>query len=419
MTRYILLSSLLFLSLLFTATTTVHAQEGWPGTSTNLGVDWIGYLYANATPVQDPTNDIGNNNEKWDLTFVDPGAPYTVQAAASSTTAFFRLQVTALTALNGPGTYYVFIGNASNTQIGMVYLTISGNNTWSLVVRNSSSIDSIVAQNVSGFTRVVQTGVSGTAYVDFQVPLTTLYNTLGINSTTVIKFYAGSSSGTGNIGNINLDFMTSGNSIDFSSLSSVTIVAMNYGLLPVELTSFTAHLKSGSTQLRWKTATEVNNYGFEVQRSFRKDEWEVIAFVNGHGTTNSPRTYSFEDRLPANTASEIRYRLRQIDRDGTEDFSPVVMVRGQSSAAFGIADAFPNPFNPSTTLSLHLEEHSTVTLKVHDVTGREMLTVLDNAQLAAGSHSVLVQASALPSGRYMVIMSSGSQRSVYPVLLSK
>jgi hypothetical protein len=419
MIRYILLSSLLILASLTATPDDLRAQEAWPGASTNMGVDWIGYLYANTTPVQDPANDISKNNEEWDLTFVTPGAPYTVQAAASNSTAFFRLQVTSLTALDGPGTYYVFIGNATNTQIGMVYLTIAGNNTWDLIVRNSSSVEAIVAQDASGFTRVVQTGVSGTAYVDFQVPLSTIYNTLGINSTTVIKFYAGTSTGTGNIGNINLDYMTSGNTIDFSSLASVTVSALNYGLLPVELSSFTAHLKNGTAQLKWRTATEVNNYGFEVQRSFRKDEWEAIAFVNGHGTTNSPRNYSYEDVLSANTAPEIRYRLRQIDRDGTEEYSPVVMVRTRAQASFGIADAFPNPFNPSTTLSLNLEENSAVTVKLHDVTGREVLTVLENASLSAGSHSVIVQASALTSGRYIAVMTAGSQLSVYPVLLSK
>ncbi|MCZ7557574.1 MAG: T9SS type A sorting domain-containing protein [Bacteroidia bacterium] len=419
MNRHILLSSLLLFSFFSLAQFSMQAQESWPGTSTNMGVGWIGYLYANTTPVQDPTNDIGKNVEKWDLTFVEPGARYTVQAAASSSTAFFRLQVTSLTALDGPGTYYVFIANASNTQIGMVYLTIAGNNTWDLIVRNSSSVEAIVASNVAGYTRVVQTGYAGTAFVDFQVPLTTLYNTLGINANTVIKFYSGTSSGTGNIGNVNLDFMTPGNTIDFSTLATVTVSALNIGLLPVELSSFTAHTKSGTTLLKWNTTTEVNNYGFEVQRSFRKDEWEAIAFVHGHGTTNSPRSYSYEDRLPSHAAAEIRYRLRQIDRDGSEEYSPVVMVRGIAQTTFGIADAFPNPFNPSTTLSLNLDVESPVTVKLHDVTGREVMTLLENTILSEGSHSVLIQAPSLPSGRYLAVMTAGSQHSIYPIVLSK
>lgn len=213
--------------------------------------------------------------------------------------------------------------------------------------------------------------------------------------------------------------MTPGNCIDFYALALVTVSALNIGLLPVELSSFTAHLKSGMAQLKWRTATEVNNYGFEVQRSFGRDEWEAIAFVHGHGTTNSPRSYSYDDKLPVRSTSEICYRLRQIDRDGSEEYSPIVMVRNAAQTTFGIADAFPNPFNPSTTLSLNLEEENPVTLKLHDVTGREVMTVLDNALLTAGSHSVLIQAPSLPSGRYLVVMTAGTQHSVYPILLSK
>jgi hypothetical protein len=421
MKTQILFASLHFaIALILVQQSSLLAQpSAWP---TN---NWVGYTYATTAPIQDPSNDIGNGNSNhFDLTFDAQNAPYTVQLAVDANTAFFRLQVQSIPELRGPGTYYIFIGNAANTQIGMIYLTISGN-SGDIVVANASRSTSTVtatgsiSTNVNGYVRVQQVLNSTNTYVDFQAPLSAISANLGIEVTTSLKFYAGTSTGAGNIGNINLDYMTSGGAIAFSALATASFDALAYGALPVELTSFTAHLKQGATQLKWRTATELNNYGFEIQRSTKKNVWEAISFVPGNGSTNSPRSYSYEDRLPNTASGQISYRLRQIDRDGTEEYSPVVMVRLNVNATFGIADAFPNPFNPSTTLSLNLTEAATVSVGLYDVTGRAVLTVLHNASLDAGSHSVMLNASDLPSGRYLAVMTSGMQHSVHPVLLSK
>ncbi|MDP1678068.1 MAG: hypothetical protein Q8L88_14520, partial [Bacteroidota bacterium] len=98
--------------------------------------------------------------------------------------------------------------------------------------------------------------------------------------------------------------------------------ASEWGLmaLPVELVSFSATAKGKNVELKWNTATEVNNYGFEIERSVVSDRhlqgdgyfsWTKIGFVEGNGTTNAPKLYSFVD---ASASGKVLYRLKQIDR---------------------------------------------------------------------------------------------------------
>jgi hypothetical protein len=424
MNTHLLTLNLLLASLAYILTPiTVHAQEAWPGTGANSNVNWVGYLYANTMPVQDPANDVGNNNERWDLTFVTPTAPYTVQAAANASTAFFRLQVKEAASLGGPGTYYVFIGNDMNQTIGMVYFTLSGNSgsiTVANAIRNpeTQTASGLISSSINGYARVEQIA-GGTAYIDFQTPLSTIYTNLGISSTTPIKFYSGTSSGSGNIGNVNRDWMTPGNTVDFSDLATASFNSLQNNHLPVELTSFTAHIRQGTVQLKWRTETETDNYGFEILRSLKKDVWDVVDFVHGHGTVNSPRNYTYNDPLLKNSNGTIFYRLRQIDRDGSDSYSSTVMVRIAAPSAFAITDAFPNPFNPATTLTFSLTEASNVTLRLYDVTGKVLLSVFDNTSFDAGSHSITINANELPGGRYMAVMQTDGHMSAYPLLLTK
>ena len=97
--------------------------------------------------------------------------------------------------------------------------------------------------------------------------------------------------------------------------------------MPVELTTFTASVKNNSVLLNWQTATEINNYGFEIQKSevsSQNSEFETVGFVDGHGNSNSPKEYSFKDENI--TAGTYKYRLRQIDNDGQFKYSKVVEI---------------------------------------------------------------------------------------------
>lgn len=173
--------------------------------------------------------------------------------------------------------------------------------------------------------------------------------------------------------------------------------------LPVELTFFSAKSVKGGVALTWQTATEVNNYGFEIQRSGNRDQetgnsWDVIGFVPGNGNSNSEKSYSFTDRNVAN-ATKYFYRLKQIDTDGKYDYSKEVEVITAMSESFELVQNYPNPFNPSTVISYHLTQNGNVKLTVFDILGKEIATLV-NGKKDAGSHTVNFNASGLQSGIY-------------------
>lgn len=177
--------------------------------------------------------------------------------------------------------------------------------------------------------------------------------------------------------------------------------------LPVELQAFSASVSGEYIKLTWMTATEVNNYGFEIERSLNMTEWEKITFVAGGGNTNAPRAYSYKDAFISNQT--VYYRLKQIDNDGTFSYSPVAEVSGKGNMNFSLDQNFPNPFNPETMIRFTLAVPSVVSLKVFTVTGEEVMSVLENVSLAAGSHLYNVDASRLNSGVYIYTISDGSK----------
>lgn len=193
-----------------------------------------------------------------------------------------------------------------------------------------------------------------------------------------------------------------------------------FGVLPVELTSFTAQMRNTSVHLRWITATETNNYGFEIERSTNRTDWTTVGFVAGSGTTSSERSYNFTDAPAVDVlgARVIHYRLRQIDRDGTVEYSDVISVAGRDAAMPTLSN-FPNPFNPSTTISFTLATAQPVTLTVTDATGREVARLIDGASFDAGSHSISFMADGLPSGVYFYTLAGIDGVSTGRMLLAK
>jgi hypothetical protein len=175
--------------------------------------------------------------------------------------------------------------------------------------------------------------------------------------------------------------------------------------LPVELTSFTAITKSRGVELAWKTATEVNNHGFEIERRASGGlhleggahlAWEKIRFIEGHGTTNAPQSYTFVD---GNATGTLLYRLKQIDRDGSFEYSNQVEVTVASPVEFALMQNHPNPFNPSTSIRYQVATPGHVSLKVYDMLGKEVATLVNGMQ-EAGAKIAKLDASQLPSGIY-------------------
>jgi len=170
--------------------------------------------------------------------------------------------------------------------------------------------------------------------------------------------------------------------------------------LPVELVSFTAVIKNNNTiLLKWETATETNNYGFEIERNTENSDWFTIGFVKGQGNSISPKQYTFIDSVNYESVNYY-YRLKQIDDDGTFKYSDVITVPMDVPDNYYLSQNYPNPFNPSTVINYQLPQASKVIIKIYDILGNEIITLVDGNK-AAGSYSVTFDASNLASGIYI------------------
>ena len=174
--------------------------------------------------------------------------------------------------------------------------------------------------------------------------------------------------------------------------------------IPVELLSFTAVANNGNVELKWRTATELNNSGFELQRSVNNKAFEKVAFIRGFGTTTKPKVYSYLDK---NISGFLRYRLKQIDFNGSFEYSNIIEVNSSPILSFELSQNYPNPFNPTTKISYQIPKSSYVTLKVYDVLGNEIATLVNEVK-PAGSYGVEFNAANLPSGVYLYRLQAGS-----------
>jgi len=216
-------------------------------------------------------------------------------------------------------------------------------------------------------------------------------------------------------------------------VSSYRVIAGS--VLPVELTSFEGYKTEDGVVLKWETSTEVNNYGFDVERrSSSLTGWDKIGFVQGHGTTNSPKNYEFTDSELSNSES-VDYRLKQIDNDGTfvysktitVDLTTITSVDDNIVYQFSLEQNYPNPFNPSTTIKFTIPSvvdakfapTTTTKLVVYDILGREVATLV-NQKLHPGNHQVEFDANYLSSGMYFYRIEVGSKfNSIKKMILIK
>ena len=194
-------------------------------------------------------------------------------------------------------------------------------------------------------------------------------------------------------------------------------------IIPVELTSFYAKVNDVTVVLYWQTATEINNKGFEIQRTAQNEieSWKRIGFVEGSGTTTERRQYSFRDNPdPGN----YKYRLKQIDFDGSFEYSDEVLVTNLIPAKFALDQNYPNPFNPLTIIKYSIPDVasgfslSNITLKVYDILGCEIATLV-NEPKPAGNYEVEFDASGLSSGVYFYRLESGEFNQVRKLILLK
>ena len=184
------------------------------------------------------------------------------------------------------------------------------------------------------------------------------------------------------------------------------------GTVPVELTSFTANVINGNVILNWSTATELNNHRFEIERR-KSGEYHTIGFVNGNGTTTEPKEYSFADQF-ADVGINF-YRLKQIDFRGTFEYSEAIEVNVPLKS-YALEQNYPNPFNPSTQINFSIPDKSFVTLKVYNMQGEEVATLIQE-ELLAGIFSVEWNAENVPSGVYVYSMIANNKVQSHKMIL--
>jgi hypothetical protein len=189
--------------------------------------------------------------------------------------------------------------------------------------------------------------------------------------------------------------------------------------LPVELTEFGCRKVESGIQLHWKTATELNNSGFEVERKSENRgvsaEWQVLGFVRGRGTTTEAQSYSFLDKT---ASGKVQYRLKQIDFDGRFEYSNIIEVDAGLPKSFTLEQNYPNPFNPTTLISYQLPVASDVKLDIYDVLGRNVMSLVNGRQ-EAGSYTFTLNASNLATGIYFYRLQAGNFVSTKKMMLVK
>ncbi|MCZ7609084.1 MAG: T9SS type A sorting domain-containing protein [Ignavibacterium sp.] len=185
--------------------------------------------------------------------------------------------------------------------------------------------------------------------------------------------------------------------------------------IPVELTAFSAVCDNGAVILQWTTATETNNKGFEIQRKVN-DEFEVLSFVDGIGTTTSSQSYSYTDRSVS--SGLYSYRLKQVDYNGSFTYSNIIEVNVTTPSQFELSQNYPNPFNPTTKINYTIPFDSKVTISVYSVTG-ELIAELVNDFVTAGAYSVDFDGRNLASGIYIYKMTAGNFTQTNKMMLMK
>jgi hypothetical protein len=182
------------------------------------------------------------------------------------------------------------------------------------------------------------------------------------------------------------------------------------GALPVELSSFSASNLGSAIKLTWRTETETKNYGFEIERKVLTGQssigkYETVGFVSGNGNSNSPKEYNYIDE--SISSGKYSYRLKQIDTDGSFNYSEVLEIDISTPNKYELSQNYPNPFNPVTTINFSLPVAGNVKLSLYNLLGEELKTLVSGFN-EAGIHTINFNANDLQSGLYLYKIEAGT-----------
>jgi photosystem II stability/assembly factor-like uncharacterized protein len=284
----------------------------------------------------------------------------------------------------------ISVGNA-----GTVLLSTDSGESW--IIQNSGTTNDLKAITFTNSNSIWIVGESGTIFNSTDLGNNWIsYDGVTENELTAISF-------------------TNENTGWFAGKNG-TMLKYQIDIVPVEIVSFTANENNNSVQLNWQTATETNNYGFEIERCTGEEKWNNIGFIKGNGNSTSPNSYFFIDNKTVN-GNKFKYRLKQVDFDGNYKYSNEVEIEIVPTE-FALYQNFPNPFNPSTKIKYSIQHSTSITIKVFNLIGAEIVTLLDK-EMPEGSYDITWNAVNLPSGVYFYQMKAGSFIDTKKMLLTK
>ncbi|MDP2364656.1 MAG: T9SS type A sorting domain-containing protein, partial [Ignavibacteria bacterium] len=365
------------------------------------------------------------------------GASWTLVSAGLTNTRIF-----ALTA-SGTNLY-------AGTFGGGVFLSTNNGTSWSPISAGltNTSINTIVVSGTNLFAGT-ENGIflspnNGTSWTEASTGLTnTFIHAIAFSGT---NLFAGSEDGVFFSTNNGTSWNTASTGLTNTLIWALAVSETNLfagsngngvwrrpidSVVPVELVSFTSSTNGNDVVLNWSTATETNNSGFEIERSVisipilpdgrqvyreRNLNWGKVGFVNGNGTTTETQSYSFNDNNLL--SGKYLYRLKQIDFDGTFEYSNEVEVIINVPDKFELSQNYPNPFNPTTKIKYQIATSDQVSLKIYDVLGNEVASLVNELQ-PSGIYEVTFDARSLSSGTYFYKLQAGSFVEIKKMILLK
>jgi len=316
------------------------------------------------------------------------------------------------------------------TDDGKILKTENGGTTWTLQLINPPTVlnaicfmNATVGWVAGGGGRISKSTDGGTTWVDQTSGTTQQLNEVAFvnadtgwaagNGGTILRTTNGGATWSSQISTTtenlqSIQFLNTGNG-HAAGLNNIILEYATIHSVPIQLASFTATVvNNNSVRLNWTTISEINNYGFEIDRAPGNPSGFVTlpnSFIPGHGTTNEPQHYTFTDNNAP--SGRLYYRLKQIDLDGTINYTEPISVDvltgvddNRLPTEFSLKQNYPNPFNPSTTIEFNIAKAGYVTLKVYNMLGEEVATIV-NGELNQGTYVKTFSGEGLSSGVYM------------------
>lgn len=321
---------------------------------------------------------------------------------------------------SGSTNLYMDVLRMGSGASGYISANFEGNTADQTGTAASIDITSTTGGTAGNMSLAYNNGGSGSGLgIEMRIPINSFS---GITSAQTLQLFAIITNNTGFLSNECVPGDPGASNLgnggtNFTSISGQDFFTSTQAL-PVELTSFAANIIPAGVNLNWATATEINNFGFAVERKAAGSEWNQVAFIEGSGNSNAPKVYNYLDKNVDRTQN-YQYRLKQIDNDGTFEYSHVVEANFAAPVTFNLDQNYPNPFNPSTKIRFSVQKDEHVSLQVYTIDGEKAAELFNGPASAGVNYELDFNGENLSSGVYYYKLVSASGTQVRKMLLMK